>query len=231
MAAVMPVVAKPRSDAAPYPAQLLEFARLDDGTDILLRPIHPDDDELERAFLCGLSSDSRYNRLLSARKLTPEEMRQLTRIDYEREMAFVAVTGDGAQASLLGVARYVRDADAGGAEFALVVADAWQRKGVGMLLLQALLRQARAAGIVRLHGLTFASNQPMQKLARKLGFVQRADPLDATVRLVEKTLLAELPVAVLAVAAAQAAAANDEACAPCRAPSPLAADSATQPAQ
>jgi acetyltransferase len=190
--------------------------------------------------------------LLSARKLTPEEIRRLTRIDYEREMAFVAVTGDGGQARLLGVARYVRDAvysgaeakdanesgaeareaDSGGAEassaddrgaeagdaddssaeFAMVVADAWQRKGVGTLLLSTLLRHAHAAGIGRLHGITLASNRGMQNLAHKFGFVQKHDPQDASIRYLEKTLATGMSSSLLGSSAEYpgTAAANDE---------------------
>lgn len=220
MAAIMPVAAERAGDPAHYPAHLREFGRVADGTHIILRPIHPDDDALERAFISGLSRDSRYNRLLGARKLTPEEIRQLTRIDYEREMAFVAVTADSGQARLLGVARYVRDAHASSAEFALVVADVWQRKGVGTLLLQSLLRQARAAGIARLHGITFSTNQAMQNLARKLGFVQRADPQDATVRRVETTLAPDFSFAIAGAAAGHRAAANDEELGPCNSARP-----------
>ena len=170
-----------------YPAHLTVSRRLPDGTAIVIRPIHPGDDAIERAFISGLSADSRYNRLLSGRKLTPAELRHLTRIDYEREMAFVAVAANGGQARLLGVARYVRDAGRG-AEFALVVADAWQRKGVGTLLLDRLVRHAYALGIERLHGITLATNQAMQNLGRKLGFAQKRDPHDATVRYAETAL-------------------------------------------
>lgn len=202
-----------------YPAHLCQWARLADGAEIMLRPIRPDDDALEKAFLCGLSRDSRYNRLLSSRALTPEEIRRLTRIDYEREMALVAVSGHGRQARLLGVARYHKDADGAGAEFALVVADAWQRKGVGSLLLQLLLQHARTAGIARLHGITLASNQSMQMLARKLGFVQQADPQDATVRELEQVLTPAMrPAAGYAFLGRQQDAANDAASAPAYAP-------------
>jgi acetyltransferase len=176
-----------------YPAHLVAYRCLPDGTAIIIRPIHPQDDAIEREFISGLSSDTRYNRLLGARKLTRDEILQLTHIDYEREMAFVALRVDGGQARLLGVVRYVRGADAAGAEFAIVVADAWQRKGIGSLLLGTLLQHAPSAGIVRLHGTTLAGNQAMQKLARKLGFVQKADPQDATVRQIEKTLAPEVP--------------------------------------
>jgi len=198
-----------------YPAHLAGSRRLPDGTEVVVRPIHPDDDAIESAFIRGLSKDSRYNRLLSGRKLTPQEIRRLTRIDYEREMAFIALVPDGGQACLLGVARYVRDSDGDGAEFALVVADAWQRRGVGGLLLNTLLRHAHSAGIMRLHGITLATNQAMQNLARKLGFVQKADPQDATVRQVEKTLVhAARPAAEYSSAGHHGVAANDAASAP-----------------
>jgi acetyltransferase len=203
-----------------YPAHLVSSGRLPDGTAVIIRPIHPGDDAIEKAFIDSLSSDTRYNRLLSGRKLTPEEIQRLTRIDYDREMAFIAVTVNGAQARLLGVARYVRDADGNGAEFALVVADAWQRKGVGSLLLGTLLRHAHAAAIGRLHGITLATNEAMQNLARKLGFARKHDPRDATVRELEKTLAAGVaPAAAYPTGGHHAVvAANDEIIAPSDSP-------------
>ena len=195
-----------------YPAHLVASRRLADGINIVIRPIRPEDDAIERVFINELSGDAAYNRLLSARRLTPEEIRHLTRIDYDREMAFVAVIVDSGQARLLGVARYVRDTDASGAEFAIVVADTWQHKGVGTLLLSTLLRHAHSAGIGRLHGITLATNQAMHALARKLGFARKQDPQDATVRQIEKPLA--VGIAPLAVCASTAyrgsAAANDE---------------------
>jgi RimJ/RimL family protein N-acetyltransferase len=195
-----------------YPAHLVAAWRLHDGANIVIRPIRPEDDAIESAFISALSRDTGYNRLLSGRKLTPEEIRHLTRIDYEQEMAFIAVIADGGQSRLLGVARYVRDAGATGAEFAVVVADAWQRKGIATLLLGTLLRHAHSAGIGRLHGITLALNQPMQNLARKFGFAQTHDPQDATVRRLEKTLAAGVSLAAAGASAVyRGAAAIDEA--------------------
>lgn len=208
MAAPLPLAAGRTVSPAPRPADLWERRRLSDGTEILIRPIRPEDDAIELAFIRGLSPDSRYNRLLSARNLTEQEIRRLTRIDYDREMAFVAIAGSDAQTRLLGVARYVRDEAGGGAEFAVVVADAWQRRGIGTMLLQALLGYARAAGLARLHGITLAANQPMQYLGRKLGFAQRAEPGDASARLLEKALAP-------GGTAGPHVAANDERIAPC----------------
>jgi GNAT superfamily N-acetyltransferase len=188
MAAALPIAADMTRLPPTYPVELVQTRRLSQGTEIILRPIHPGDDAIETAFIRGLSRDAGYKRLLSPRRLTAEEIRRLTRIDYVNEMAYVAVVGYGAQTRMLGVARYARDTAGMDAEFALVVADAWQQKGIGTMLLDTLAQHARAAGIVRLHGITLATNQAVQNLTRRLGFVHKLDPQDATVRLVEKTL-------------------------------------------
>lgn len=198
---------------AANPRYLSRVQRLSDGSDVVLRPIYPGDAARETEFIRGLSRDAGYNRLLGYRKLTPEEIRRLTCIDPEREMAYIAVDGSAANARMLGVARYVRDADAGGAEFALVVADAWQRRGLGTLLVRALLRHAQSDGITRLHGTTLASNQAMLNLAHKLGFALKLDRRDATVRLLEKAL-APAPANLHPSAAPAGVAANDEGGAP-----------------
>ena len=165
----------------PNPAHSIEHASLESGMRITIRPIRPDDDEMVRAFLRGLSRASTSNRLLSGRNLTPAEIDHLTHIDYEKEMAFVAVTSVDGHESEIGVARYVRDDDRTSAEFALLIADAWQRQGVGTLLLSTLLRHARSAGIVRIHGTTYSINKAMIDLARKLGFAVISVPSDATI--------------------------------------------------
>lgn len=192
----------------PYPEHLVRSRRLPDGTDVTVRPIRPEDDAMEAAFIGSLSSEARYNRLLSARRLTPDEIRCLTRIDYDREMAFVAVAGE---MRLLGVSRYVRDDEGYGAEFGIVVADAWQRRGVGSLLLVTLMQHAQSAGVVRLHGITLATNQAMQKLARRLGFELQPYSQDATLRRVQKLLGANIPASPGRAGAGRTAiAANDD---------------------
>ena len=174
--------------SASYPAHLVQQACLRDGTKITIRPIRPEDDDIVRAFLRGVSRESRWNRLLSARRLTPQEIRHLTRIDYEHEMAFIAVTSVDGKEREIGVARYVVDDDMAGAEFALLITDVWQRRGVGTLLMKTLLRHARSAGLARLHGITHSDNTAMIDLACKLGFETMAVPADATLQEVVKVL-------------------------------------------
>jgi acetyltransferase len=147
-----------------------------------------------RRFLAGISKESGWNRLLSGRNLSPAEIHHLTRIDYEHEMAFIAVTAIGGEEREIGVARYVVDEDRSGAEFALLITDAWQHRGIGTLLTRALLRYAHASGLARMHGITHASNQAMIDLAGKLGFERIHVPSDATIVQVVKMLSADDPV-------------------------------------
>ncbi len=136
--------------------------------------------------MAGLSSHTRYERLLSARKLLPGELRRLTDIDYARDMALVAQLESGS--GLLGVARYVRLDDPSVAEFALVIGDAWQGRGLGQMLLAALLDAARRHELDRLEGLTLSTNVRMITLGRKLGFVAHREAQDATVTELARSL-------------------------------------------
>lgn len=136
-----------------------------------IRPISPDDFELERRFVEGLSVLTGYRRLFSARRLSLDEIRRFTCIDAQREAALIAVHGDGDDAAQVGVARWVLvEGQASDAEFALVIADAWQGHGLGTALLERLIDVARERGVRRLVGTTLSDNVPMVQLARRLGF-------------------------------------------------------------
>lgn len=100
-----------QSDLEGYPAYLWEHASLSDRTKITIRPIRPEDDDIVRLFLEGVSSESGRKRLLSGRSLTLEEIHHLTCIDYQHEMAFVAVTSVDGEERETGVARYIVDDD------------------------------------------------------------------------------------------------------------------------
>jgi acetyltransferase len=167
-----------------YPGHLIETQRLADGTPVVIRPIAAHDRRRHWRFVCSLSLQTRYHRLMSARCLLPGELRRMVEIDYQREMALVATTADGE--SEVGVARYVRsdagDGDEYSAEFAIVVADAWQRRGLGKQLLRSLRNAAASSGISRLGGITLATNTPMIRLARRLGFEISTEPGDWTVK-------------------------------------------------
>jgi acetyltransferase len=137
---------------------------------VTLRPLRPEDRDIEHAFVSGLSPETRHNRLLGgAIAITREYIERLVSVDYSRDMALAATTMlDGEK--LIGVARYVLDRNNESAEFAIVVADSWQGRGIGSRLLAKLIDVARRRGLKRLYGDILATNRPMLELARKLGF-------------------------------------------------------------
>jgi acetyltransferase len=161
----------------PYPIELVGDATLRDGTVLHVRPIRPEDAELERAFVAGLSDEARFFRFFyRLHELTPAMLARFTQIDYDRELALVAVhEADGAPC-FVGVARYITNPDRESAEFAVVVADAWQGRGVAWLLMERLIDCAKRRGIKRLEGAVLRSNSNMLKFTTALGFVTRDDP-------------------------------------------------------
>jgi acetyltransferase len=178
-----------RSGARPYPQHLAADHWLRDGTRLRTRPIAPQDRRRHWRFACSLSLQTRYQRLMSPRRLLPDEQRRMVEIDYRQEMALVATAEIDGEERILGVARYVREAAgdndmrlAAAAEFAIVVADAWQRRGIGMLLLGRLRQVAQDAGVRQLAGLTLATNTGMIGLGRRLGFDISREQGDWTVK-------------------------------------------------
>ncbi|HYE39402.1 MAG TPA: GNAT family N-acetyltransferase [Ramlibacter sp.] len=136
---------------------------------VTFRPIGAGDLQLLRQFVRGLSRETAYKRLLSGRTPTEEELGRWTAIDPSREAAVVATIEADGEECLIGVARYVMQSR-DDTDFAIVVADAWQRRGVGRALMARLIDQAREHGIRRLAGITLASNGAMLSLAREFGF-------------------------------------------------------------
>ncbi|HEX5136011.1 MAG TPA: bifunctional acetate--CoA ligase family protein/GNAT family N-acetyltransferase [Planctomycetota bacterium] len=172
----------------PYPADLLTRWQLPDGTDVTIRPIRPEDAELEQAFVRKLSPESRYFRFMrTLAELTPEMLVRFTQIDYDREMAFVACVVRDGQETELGVARYVANPDRRTCEFAVVIGDEWQGKGIASRLMTELMRVARERGLSAMQGEVLASNTRMFHLMKNLGFVVgRGD--DPSVHVVTKEL-------------------------------------------
>jgi acetyltransferase len=156
----------------PYPPELEARWQLPDGTDVLVRPIRPEDAEIEQDFVQNLSAESRYFRFMqSMDKLTPMMLARFTQIDYDREMALVAVVNEGSpEERMLGVARYVSNPDRQSCEFALTVADADQQRGIGRQLMLRLMNIAKDRGIEIMEGEVLSHNSKMLRLCEKLGF-------------------------------------------------------------
>jgi acetyltransferase len=164
----------------PYPVELIGDVTLRAGTPLHVRPIRPEDAELERAFVDGLSEQTRYFRFFyRLAELTPSMIARFTQVDYDRELALVALVNvDDAQA-FVGVARYIANPDRTSAEFAVVVADAWQRRGVARVLMRGLIVCAKRRGFEQLVGTILRVNEPMLDFVRSLGFVVSDDPEDS----------------------------------------------------
>jgi acetyltransferase len=167
----------------PYPAELVAQWPLADGVVVEARPIRPEDAEMEQQFVRNLSERSRYFRFMnSVRELTPSMLTRFTQIDYDREMAFVVVRNDQGRDEEIAVGRYVTNPDGRTCEFAVVVADAWQQKGLGRRLLETLIAVARSRGLEVMVGHVLATNEAMLALCTRLGFSVSEHPQDATVR-------------------------------------------------
>jgi GNAT superfamily N-acetyltransferase len=155
-------------------------ATLNDGSEVEIRPLTADDKAGLAAGFERLSELSRYRRFLSpTSRLSAKQLAYLTEVDHHDHEALVAI--DPTSHDGLAVARYVRSAqNPGEAEFAVAVADDWQRRGLGTALLQELAARARAEGITRFTGFVLKDNQPMRGLLQSLGEVQQRDAHDGT---------------------------------------------------
>jgi acetyltransferase len=163
----------------PYPTRLIDRWTLAGGRRVIVRPVLPQDAELEQSLVRGLSPEARYNRFFNPiRELSPGQLEQMTQIDYRRHVALLAESFEGDAARVVGEARYVVDDSGRGAEFAVVVADDWRRLGLATRLLRSLREHACTAGLETLYGDVLASNEAMLAMLRRLGFRRRMHPGD-----------------------------------------------------
>jgi acetyltransferase len=157
-----------------------------DGVSITLRPVHYDDEPLLQDLFAHMSrEDVRFRFFTAMRELSHALANRLLTMDYDRQLALVALH-DGAP---LGVARYAATGPGkSSAEYAIAVRSDWHGRGVGYLLLTRLIDIAREHAIGELVGQILRENQPMLEMCRSLGFTIAADPADATLIRVRKTL-------------------------------------------
>lgn len=152
---------------------------LRDGTPVLIRPLRAADRELETDFIRSLSLKSRRQRFLSDFKEPSEALiDQMMNVDYEKRMAFIALIHDNGKLREIGVSRYCATTDQKHCECAVTVADDWQNRGLGVLLMQHLIGEARKHDFKSMISVDAASNQAMRELAKYLGFTRQLDPAD-----------------------------------------------------
>ena len=187
----------------PYPFELESTIALRDGTQLAMRPVRPEDAELERRFVAGLSEQTRYYRFFyRLHELSPAMLARFTQVDYDRELALLALapgTDAAGESAMVGIARSIANLDNESAEFAVVTADEWQGRGVATALMKALIAHARKKGLRRLLGTVLRANHNMVRFTQGLGFTIRDDPEDPD------QVVAELDLALTAVNAGEPA--------------------------
>ena len=168
----------------PYPTRYAQTWPLPGGDNYVVRPVRPDDAQMLQSLVQGLTAESRFMRFASHFHELPAPMlARFTLIDYDREMALIAVLreriadADGEIAEherIVGVSRYVTNPDQSSCEFSLLVADDFKGRGIGSRLLESIMDVARDKGLSRIEGLVLVQNADMIRLMRHLGFgVQR----------------------------------------------------------
>ena len=182
----------------PYPTQHEQVWPMRGGGEYTVRPIHPDDADMLQKFVRGLSTQSRYFRFVSSMPELPTSMlARFTLIDYDREMALVAITrerrvsesGEESDVSrIVGVSRYITNPDQTSCEFSLVVADDFGGQGLGSRLMLSIMEVARSKGLTEIDGLVLANNPNMLKLMKSLGFAVKKFPDDPDFKLCSQSL-------------------------------------------
>ncbi len=146
---------------------------LADGTKLSLRHIAPADAAREQAFVKGLSAQSSYFRFHGAiRELNKKDLKNFTEPDSRNAVALIVLHDGESGEEEIGVARYVIDPDRANCEFAIVVADKWQRLGIGTRLMTSLISHLKASGVNQMSGSVLRSNSTMLTFIKKMGFTE-----------------------------------------------------------
>ena len=161
----------------PYPARYIIPWRMNDGTDVLLRPIKPEDEPLEHEMMTTLSENTIRGRYYQTIKNITHMMHvRSCNIDYDREMAIVAETKEQGKRKMIGIGSFAMENDLKKCEFAIVVHDDYQGKGLAYKLLDYLIGIAEERGLEEFFGYIEASNRKMQRLCEKLGMIREPLP-------------------------------------------------------
>ncbi|MEM2866087.1 MAG: GNAT family N-acetyltransferase, partial [Candidatus Hadarchaeales archaeon] len=156
----------------PYPTKYVTTWRLKDGTEVILRPIRPEDEKIEEEFIKGLSEEtSRFRFFRIIRDLSHQDLVRFCNIDYDREIAIIAEIREGSKKKEIGVARLITEPGKKRGEFAIVLADEYQSKGLGTKLTDMIIEIAQEKGLESIYGIIMRENEKMIRLAQKMGFV------------------------------------------------------------
>lgn len=162
----------------PYPWRWVRLSQLKGGRTVQLRPIRPEDGVSIKKMVHEMSAESRYFRFMHAiNDLSPQLVAQFTKLDYDRQMAFVAVQDSG-KGEVVGVSRYAMSTDRQHGEFAITIADSSHGQGLATALMKLIIEHAKAQGLTDLVGDVLTTNGPMRGLMKSLDFIATSDPSD-----------------------------------------------------
>ena len=168
----------------PYPADWVRSVELKDNRQVEVRPVRPEDARAEADFVHNMSSQSKYFRFMHAlNDLTPEMLSRFTKIDYDREMAFVAMHYENSRETMVGVSQYVINPDKKSCEFAVALADDWQGLGLARKLMMILMEHIKERDLDVIEGTVLRNNTSMDHLMGSLGFVKFPSPEDPEINI------------------------------------------------
>jgi acetyltransferase len=157
---------------APYPSEYSYLIKLIDDTEVLIRPIKPEDEPNEKEMFANFSKQTLYFRFFGYIKdITHDMLTRFTQIDYNREMALIGEINVDGKTQMIGVSRIVSDLENHTAEFAIVVADAWHGKGLGAHLMDKILEIAKKKGIKKVYASVMKANDTMVQMFRQRDFI------------------------------------------------------------
>ena len=162
----------------PYPGRYKKWVTTKNGERVFLRPIRPEDEPLELEMVNKASRESLYYRFFGyVPKITHEFLIRFTQIDYDREMAIVAVVNNAnGEEEMIGVVRIVGDPWGEAAEYAILVADEWQGQGLGSQMTDYILEIGKDMGLKQIYASVLSSNKGMINLFKRKGFtIERED--------------------------------------------------------
>ncbi len=164
-----------------YPKELETYATIRDGTRIFFRPIKPSDEPLMRKLFYSFSEESIYYRFFSVLKdMTYEQLQHYVNVDYEEKMAIVAIAKEKGSERLVAVGRYALTPASNMAEFAVIVQDSWQNRGIGTFLLEYLVQIAKKRGIRGFTAEVMTDNTRMLHVLEKSGYAMEKKRLNNT---------------------------------------------------
>ena len=177
----------PRFAIRPYPKEWERRVRLREGTEILVRPVRPEDEPLYGPFFAAVTQqDLRLRFFAPVKEFGHSFIARFTQIDYARAMAFIAI--EESSGKMLGVVRLHADANYDSGEYAILVRSDLKGRGLGYLLMQMIIEYARAEGIKSIEAQVLSENSAMLAMCRELGFAITPDPRDPDTCLVKLAL-------------------------------------------